>query len=576
MGVVYAAYDEELDRRVAIKLLRVRRRRQPGPLAHAARGPGHGQALAPQRRPGLRRRRVSRRRCSSRWSSSQGTTLREWLARRGAARLASEVARDVHAGRRGLAAAHARRASSTATSSPTTCSSAPTVAPASSTSASRAPTAPRRSPRQRLARCVRVAAPAQPQLDHQPDHRRHADRHARVHVARAAPAAQPPTPAPINSASASRSTGRSTASSRSLGTNLTELSENVTEGRLRPPPADTRVPAWVLNGLRTGLATSPDDRHPSMDTLLAALTPDQVQVTRRRWQWPAALVGASLLAVVVTLVVTADGDPTRENLQDIERLTLEAHDAAQRMQWVYPTPADPRDTAYNRVVLLENLEGAAAPPAFAAANGLRSEFAAALVVLGDRYFDDLESRPYARDYYVQALVFVPPDPRASERSGVTLGQVTDLQAARRRGSVRRGGADRRRAPAHPRRPRPRARARQRPRVRPRRRPRQRARPGARRQRVSQVGPARARRPRPPERAAAGGRGRRAAGRRTDATADGPRPYPSTTRRRPPRAQASSPGRNQSRRPRPRRAVVCPRARARGAGHQGPRRLARAQ
>ena len=211
------------------------------------------------------------------------------------------------------------------------------------------------------------------------------------------------------------------------GLTLMELSENVIEGRLRPPPAGTPVPAWVFEALRTGLATAPDDRHPSMDTLLAALTPDQVTMSRRRWQWPATLVGVSMLAVLLTLLVVGGTAPTGADLEAIERLTLAARDAAGRMQWVYPTPEDPRDTAYNRVVLLENLGGAATGPAFAAATGLRSEFAEGLVVLGDRYFDDPQSRPYARDYYVQALVFMPTDARASERSGVTLGQIGDLQ-----------------------------------------------------------------------------------------------------------------------------------------------------
>ena len=217
------------------------------------------------------------------------------------------------------------------------------------------------------------------------------------------------------------------------GDSLVELSESVIDGKLRPPPADTSVPAWVFAGLRTGLATAPADRHPSMDTLLAALTPDQVTLTRRRWQWPAALVGVSILAVLVTLMVVRQGDPTGADLEAIDRLTLAARDAAARMQWVYPTPQDPRDTAYNRVVLLENLEGPATAPAFAAASGLRAEFAAALVVLGDRYFDDPQSRPYARDYYVQALVFEPTDARASDRAGVTLGQVADLEQRASRG-----------------------------------------------------------------------------------------------------------------------------------------------
>jgi len=212
------------------------------------------------------------------------------------------------------------------------------------------------------------------------------------------------------------------------GNTLAELSQSVTGGELRPPPEGTPVPTWVWQALKTGLAPRADDRHPSMDTLLAALTPDQVHmVTRRRWLWPAALVGASSLAVVVTLALVGGSDPSGADLEAIDRLQLEARDAAERMQWVYPTPVDPRDTAYNRVVQLEHFEGPAATPAFDAAVGLRAEFAEALIVLGDRYFDDPLSRPYARDYYVQAMVFDPDAARASERSGVTVGQLSDLQ-----------------------------------------------------------------------------------------------------------------------------------------------------
>ena len=211
------------------------------------------------------------------------------------------------------------------------------------------------------------------------------------------------------------------------GSTLLELATTVTEGILDPPPSGTTVPAWVWSALRTALQADPNDRHPSMDTLLGALSPEQDAGAHRRWVWPLALVAVATLAVLVTLGVVGQQDPTGEDLAAIERLTDEARDAATRFQWVYPTPADPRDTAYNRVVLLENLAGPAAKPGFDVAHGLRSEFAETLVVLGDSYFDDPISRPYARDYYVQALVFVPDYPRASERSGVTVGQVSDLQ-----------------------------------------------------------------------------------------------------------------------------------------------------
>ncbi|NVB37569.1 hypothetical protein G6O69_06975 [Pseudenhygromyxa sp. WMMC2535] len=39
---------------------------------------------------------------------------------------------------------------------------------------------------------------------------------------------------------------------------------------MRPPPR-TRVPQWLHHQLERGLAVKPDERHPSMRALLAAL-----------------------------------------------------------------------------------------------------------------------------------------------------------------------------------------------------------------------------------------------------------------------------------------------------------------
>ena len=209
------------------------------------------------------------------------------------------------------------------------------------------------------------------------------------------------------------------------GETLTELGLSVSTGDLRPPPAGTSVPEWVYRALQTGLATNPADRYPSMDTLLGAVSPEAFGDPRRRWLWPAALVGATALAVVVTLSVVSTDDATGADLEAIARLEREAHDAAQRRHWVYPDTTDPRDTAYNRVVLLEHLEGAAAPRGLSTAAALRAEFAAELVILGDRFFDDADQRGYARDYYAQALVFMPYDPRAA-RARMTAGQIAEL------------------------------------------------------------------------------------------------------------------------------------------------------
>jgi serine/threonine protein kinase/tetratricopeptide (TPR) repeat protein len=211
------------------------------------------------------------------------------------------------------------------------------------------------------------------------------------------------------------------------GQSLVELTENVTTGALRRPPADTRVPAKVFAALTTGLATDPNGRYPSMDTLLGELAPD-VPDGRRRWAWPAALVAVSGLAVLITLALVGDGAPPPEDLQTIERLSEEARQAAARLRWIYPRSEDLRDTAFNRVIQLESISGLAQPRALAVAEGLRAEFAEALVVLGDRYFDDPDAQAYARDYYVQALVFMPGQARARERAGATLGELSDLRA----------------------------------------------------------------------------------------------------------------------------------------------------
>jgi tetratricopeptide (TPR) repeat protein len=76
------------------------------------------------------------------------------------------------------------------------------------------------------------------------------------------------------------------------------------EGRqLRPPPADTPVPAWVHGPVVRGLSTDPEARHPSMRALIAALEADPAAARRRRRT--AIVVGASFALVVAALVIVA-------------------------------------------------------------------------------------------------------------------------------------------------------------------------------------------------------------------------------------------------------------------------------
>jgi tetratricopeptide (TPR) repeat protein/predicted Ser/Thr protein kinase len=92
------------------------------------------------------------------------------------------------------------------------------------------------------------------------------------------------------------------------GGTLSALRQNVIAGRVRDASRGTRVPLWLRRALLRGLRVSKDDRYASMDALLAALERDPRRVWRR------ALLAASLCAVVAGGVVAYDQMRSRENL----------------------------------------------------------------------------------------------------------------------------------------------------------------------------------------------------------------------------------------------------------------------
>jgi tetratricopeptide (TPR) repeat protein/predicted Ser/Thr protein kinase len=81
------------------------------------------------------------------------------------------------------------------------------------------------------------------------------------------------------------------------GDNLAALAFAVTQGKVRDPPSTRAVPSWLRKVLLRGLACDPAERWPSMDELLRELDRDPTR-TRRL-----ALGGAGLLAAVVGLAV---------------------------------------------------------------------------------------------------------------------------------------------------------------------------------------------------------------------------------------------------------------------------------
>jgi serine/threonine protein kinase len=77
------------------------------------------------------------------------------------------------------------------------------------------------------------------------------------------------------------------------GATTDELRENVLLGRLREPPPGATLPRHLKQVLVKGLAARPEDRHPSMGALLAALAADP-WAARRRWLGAAAALSLAL------------------------------------------------------------------------------------------------------------------------------------------------------------------------------------------------------------------------------------------------------------------------------------------
>jgi serine/threonine protein kinase len=148
-----------------------------------------------------------------------------------------------------------------------------------------------------------------------------------------------------------------------------------------------------------------------------------------RWVW-------STVAAVAALAVLATGwywSPSRQ-LTEIERdqveeLVKNARAAAARTVYIVPVEGDPEaSTAYAYIVDLEHAEGPSATFAREQAQRLRTELGQTLAKLGDRYWGADGGRVFAAEYYAQALVFDPGIERAWKRSHLDEDEVAALRA----------------------------------------------------------------------------------------------------------------------------------------------------
>jgi eukaryotic-like serine/threonine-protein kinase len=81
------------------------------------------------------------------------------------------------------------------------------------------------------------------------------------------------------------------------GDTLPVLMTNVVSGHITPPPSKAGVPGWLRRVLLRGLETSRDRRFASMSALIAALETDPT-ARARRWRTGAAVVAGLALAIV--------------------------------------------------------------------------------------------------------------------------------------------------------------------------------------------------------------------------------------------------------------------------------------
>lgn len=154
------------------------------------------------------------------------------------------------------------------------------------------------------------------------------------------------------------------------------------------------------------------------------------RLPKRRWL-PWAVSAAVLVAVCGVGIGYAlrDSDVSSTESAQVESLVAGARAAGARAFFVYAPPEEPRlKTALAFVLELEGLEGDVAPSALQQAEILRREFADTLERLGDEYWDAEGGKPFALDYYAEALLFDPARPQVRSRAAMTPGEFRLLRS----------------------------------------------------------------------------------------------------------------------------------------------------
>ncbi len=222
------------------------------------------------------------------------------------------------------------------------------------------------------------------------------------------------------------------------GPNRLAIAYAIHRGEMNTPPPDSKVPARIHAVVMRGLSKDPSARWPSMEALIEAL--EAAQGTKRpAWLWPA--LGAVALTIIAVLMVLlfVRPEPAPAQQSRVEALAQSAISAGAQAHWVYPELEAPKDTALvwlsELSALAEDEDEALAESARARAETLRREFGTALLRLGDYYWQREGGRVFARDFYLQAALFDGSLGHARERSGFNNGELADIRARALQGEL---------------------------------------------------------------------------------------------------------------------------------------------
>jgi len=347
MGVVYSAYDEELDRRVALKLLRPGRDNSPRNQARMQR---EARAMAKLSHPNVVQVYEVGRFESQVFVAMefvQGRTLGVWL--RAQTRTWLEIVGVLVQAGRGLQAAHeagvihadfkpdnvlidaedrvrvvdfglSRRADPASASLRAAVSTSTAVASRSGSTASGEAAAS--SPAASLS--LRPVPKPHSDLDDSGRLRPNEEPRSNARIA-GTPAYMAPeqhrhSPADQRSDQFSFCVTLFTALHGQhpfAGGSLLELIINLTDGQLHPPPADTQVPAVVHAVIVRGLALDPDARWPALGELLDALEkasgrdkdPEfDLSVAKQQRVWLAGIIATSILGMSIWVILGSAKD----------------------------------------------------------------------------------------------------------------------------------------------------------------------------------------------------------------------------------------------------------------------------